>query len=697
MDSVAAIQIFLGSTLLQARNLASAISTLAGKQPRLVFGGSIFSAPPAPAEVQVSADGPDTLSFHNTDEVPTAILQAAAGAAEVAPVETRSAQQRSDAGHSVPAAQVLCEAAPISREIAAGTIFRGRYVLEAQIGRGGNSTVFRVQDLNRVSAGEGDGQVAIKVLRPELRGNASALRRMKREFHHMQRLTHPGVARVFDLDCDAGTWFMTMELVQGRTLTHWLKTGRSHAEVLGIISGCCEALTYAHAMGIVHGDLKPGNVLVADDGSIKLIDFGSAASAAAGKEDDHDHSFSATPSYASPQILVGGPAEPRDDVFSLACLTYVLSTRGEHPFGGKSSLEARETQLRPAYAGTIQPRLFDVIARGLAWEREERPASVREFLHALLARELTLGAPPPGVTLSVSQGKLAVAGEETHSVAQRLALVRDTQPIEVAAAEQTQDMQEPLMNWLTSDRSAALAQWPALLSPATEPAPAASQQEAGGWPTVLSTVVRGASVAWLPGSRRTIAGIAVLLIAAAAILAARLSPEKAAMVAAPTPILTASKPVDASPAATAATANPVQEEHALPEESGKTEAAPRVAAAPLAPGLISFERPAVNVGAAQTMAVLMVKRLDSTRGRARVALEIESGSAKPGIDYRADASQIIQFVEGQSVRSVFIPLINASPSAAHRPPRSFAVTLRPVAGGPPLGPIASAEITIGGG
>ncbi len=670
---------------------------MAGKQPRLVFSGGNSSKPPASTAAQGSADGPDTLSFHNTDEVPTAILQPPVGA-EFEPAETHSSARQSGpvlASDGVPV-EVTDEAPRLDREIAAGCVFRGRYVLEAQIGRGGNCAVFRVQDLNRVCAGEGGSQVALKVLRPELRGNASALRRMRREFHHMQRLTHPGVARVFDLDCDAGIWFMTMELVQGQTLTQWMKATQNHADVLGILSCCCEALTYAHAMGIVHGDLKPGNVLVATDGSIKLIDFGSAASAAAYKRDDHDRSFSATPSYASPQILQGRLAEPRDDVFSLACLTYVLLTRGDHPFAGKSSLEARDAQLRPAYAGNIQPRLFDVIARGLAWEREERPASVREFLHALLARELTPGAPAPeAALLSAAPANLVLADEVPQSVV----LVRDTQPIEFTAPDQSQDSQEAL-NWLTNERSAALAQWPALLGAANEPASAVASEalQETLLPAVFGATVREAGAAWLPRSKRTAVGVAVMLAVAAAIAVARMPAENAAAVTPATPTIAAPKPIDALPPTTAVvTENPIQEEHVQPAQPGKIDAAPKVAAPPVPAGLISFETSAVNVGAAQTMAVLMVKRLASTRGRARIALEIQSGSAKPGIDYRAGESQIIQFLEGQSVRSVFIPLINTNNSAAHRSPRTFAVTLHPVSGGPLLGPIARTEITIGGG
>src|SRR5690606_29948642 len=98
--------------------------------------------------------------------------------------------------------------------------------------------------------------------------------------------------------------------------------------------------------------------------------------------------YAATPPYASPQVLAGEAADPRDDVFSLACLAYAVLTHGAHPFGRKSSAEAQLAQMHPAYAAGISPREFEVLVRALAWDREQRPASVREFMHALLASDL---------------------------------------------------------------------------------------------------------------------------------------------------------------------------------------------------------------------------------------------------------------------------------------------------------------------
>lgn len=283
----------------------------------------------------------------------------------------------------------LFASAALVREIAPGDVLRDRYVIEQVVGIGGNSVVYQAIDRHRDAAAEGGGRVAVKILHPPLRNNPYALLRMRREFRQMQQLTHHGIARVFDLDCDAQVWFMTLELIVGETITRWLKGTADNAAGMQIIAACCEVVAYAHSRGIVHGDLKPSNVLVAPGLSIKLMDFGSTeAQVSGGTTAASARSFAATPPFASPQVLTGVPADPRDDVFSLACIAYAVLTRGEHPFQRKSSLDAYAEQLRPAYSPKIQPRVFDVIVRALSWQRPDRPASARAFLNALVGNAL---------------------------------------------------------------------------------------------------------------------------------------------------------------------------------------------------------------------------------------------------------------------------------------------------------------------
>jgi serine/threonine protein kinase len=141
-------------------------------------------------------------------------------------------------------------------DIAIGAVLRTRYVLEEVVGRGGSSLVFRASDLHRALPFETNPHfVAVKVLQAEFRDDPQALLRLRHEFRQTQRLSHPRVVRVFDLDCDGDIWFMTMELLAGQTAKSWMQTAHDTQDALKVIYACCEALEHAHSMGIVHGDL----------------------------------------------------------------------------------------------------------------------------------------------------------------------------------------------------------------------------------------------------------------------------------------------------------------------------------------------------------------------------------------------------------------------------------------------------------
>jgi tRNA A-37 threonylcarbamoyl transferase component Bud32 len=299
----------------------------------------------------------------------------------------------------------------------ASCILRSRYVLEEVIGRGGMSIIYRARDLHRdlpqdVSA----NFVAIKVLRTEQRDNPWALTRLKREFRQMQSLSHPGIVRVFDLDCDDDIWFMSMELVAGRTVKAWMTTHDSRTDGLRIIRSCCEALEHAHSLGIVHADLKSTNVMVAADGTIKLIDFSSAPNLTGGAGPDADSNLAVTPLYASPQVLAGKTPEQRDDVFSLACLSYSVLSGGRHPFGGHPSLEDGRVKLAPTYVRSIPVELFKVLEQGLSAERERRPSSVAEFLRQLTAAERQGNEQSVRAIEGISPAIAPVTIKEIHSV-----------------------------------------------------------------------------------------------------------------------------------------------------------------------------------------------------------------------------------------------------------------------------------------
>jgi hypothetical protein len=257
-------------------------------------------------------------------------------------------------------------------------VLRERFLLETQIGSGGTALIYRAMDLRRDTT-EGDGRhVAIKLLRPELRDRPHAIARLRREFRLSRLAAHPAVVHMHDLDCDAGTWFVVMELLTGETLARKLRraapSGLRIPEALRIAAAVGEALAHAHALGVTHGDVKPGNVFLCSDGELRLLDFGVAADAAGGAGAETVPP-AATRAYASPEVLAGADPEPRDDVFSLACVVYEMLA-GRHPFARRPA-EASEP---PVPIAALAPAQLAAIAAGLSLQRGARP-SMREFVN----------------------------------------------------------------------------------------------------------------------------------------------------------------------------------------------------------------------------------------------------------------------------------------------------------------------------
>jgi serine/threonine protein kinase len=512
--------------------------------------------------------------------------------------------------------------APSSRRpdhIRAGSVLRSRYVLEDVVGRGGSSIVFRATDLHRVLPLDTDTSfIAVKLLQAELRDDPHALLRLRREFRQTQCLAHAGIVRVFDLDCDEDDWFMTMELLSGRTAREWMRAVRNPSDALSIIYGCCEALEHAHSMGIVHGDLKPTNVMVSDDGAAKIIDFGSAASPGSQLSLQSDPALAVTALYASPQVLAGKSPDVRDDIFSLACLSYGLLSAGRHPFGRRPSLEDGRAKVAPTHLREIPPALFDVIERGLSVERERRPASAGEF-----KRELAQAA---------EQGREPSRASDFDRIGIR-------------------EVRLPVM-------------LPRLASKVPGP-------NAGG-------------------SRRRAApflSCAFLVAAVVSALALMHHGARDEMIRAAAPPTARADSIDVA-TATVPQPSPVAEPAAATRDAGLHDATARDA------GVISFDAPAMHVSATQRLVAVSVKRQRTTRGAGSFAWRVQSGTARAGIDYQRVGPAVDRFIEGQAVRTLFVPLIIDHAGSGPLSARTFTVELEPVTGGPELGLIRRVTVII---
>jgi tRNA A-37 threonylcarbamoyl transferase component Bud32 len=264
-----------------------------------------------------------------------------------------------------------------------GSVLGGRFVIESQVASGGMGTVYKALDRSRSEHTQADAYVAIKVLHEKTRTRSDVLAKLRREFYCAQALSHQSVVKVYELDLHQ-TPFFTMELIDGESLPrvmqkfHPLPLPRPY--VWAIIREVGDGLAHAHERRVIHGDIKPQNIMVTNSGEVRILDFGTCG----------DSTTAATPAYASCDLLEGREPDARDDLFALACLSYELLA-GEHPFEQRRATEARKMKLEPRRPPGLSSRQWKALTQGLAWERSDRPRSVRDWL-----ADLDLGRAPLG-------------------------------------------------------------------------------------------------------------------------------------------------------------------------------------------------------------------------------------------------------------------------------------------------------------
>lgn len=271
--------------------------------------------------------------------------------------------------------------------LSTGSVIKGRFVLENQLGRGGMGLVFAAIDRRKQEARDPNPRIAMKVLYGDFQRHQDSLMALQREARKAQTLAHPNVVTVFDFDRDGPTVFMTMELLRGRSLDVVIRevrgTGVGRKAAMPIIRGVAEGLAYAHRKGIVHSDLKPGNVFVLEDGTPKLLDFGIARavpSATAEKDVFDAGSLGAyTEPYATQEMVDGADPHPADDVYALALIACELLA-GEHPYRRNSAPKARSLGLKPRIPKELTRRECRVLEAALAFDRAKRPKDAAEFL-----------------------------------------------------------------------------------------------------------------------------------------------------------------------------------------------------------------------------------------------------------------------------------------------------------------------------
>lgn len=516
-------------------------------------------------------------------------------------------------------------------EIGVGTVLDDRYELRHLLGRGGIATVYRAVDRYRVNLGLEDCYIAVKIVQPHPSrpGSVAAL---GREFHNAQLLSHPNVINVFNIDHAGDASFYTMELLDGERLSQVVKRvgmlSRRHA--LAIIRDIGAAVSHAHSRGVVHADVKPHNIMITQVGTVRVLDFGSGVIRARepwiSELSPADNYRQATPAYASCEQLEGWSADPRDDIYALACVAYLLLA-GRHPFNLRPSLEARANRMQPRRPPGLSGDSWRALQRGLSWTREERTMSVEEWLRDLGVDKAADTLPP----LALLQ-----AGRPAGTWLQRAAAASVViAGLGLAAFTVEHQDEFDWQNTLDRAQSSLQEAWQTM----TDAPTGSSGQPAVSLPPIPSPtqVVVQKNIRDLP-------------------------------VAAATPHSSATHPRvavdDAQDEAPGASASPIATAIAPDAVSAQVNDAGQPAAVPAgaeASRHLSFSAPSYVVSDTDPAARIVVRRSStSTDGDINFVWWTEEGSARADVDYASLGRRAERIPSGVDKITVYVPIISSS-------------------------------------
>ena len=270
-----------------------------------------------------------------------------------------------------------------------GSLINNRFILEKVLGFGGMGVVYRALDKRKQEANDENPYIAIKILGDDFKLYPQAFVSLQRETKKSQSLAHPNIITVYDFDRDGDEVYMTMEELHGHNLADYIKAhpfGVPIEKAKKIIHAISKGLIYTHSKQIIHSDLKPANIFITSDETVKILDFGIAKVAndikgAKASNNDEDEISALTPSYASNEMLEGQQPLIIDDLYALGLICYQLLS-GEHPFQLQPANKALQKKLKPKRIKKLKKYQWQALEKILALKQQDRTAEVQQFLHA---------------------------------------------------------------------------------------------------------------------------------------------------------------------------------------------------------------------------------------------------------------------------------------------------------------------------
>jgi tetratricopeptide (TPR) repeat protein/TolB-like protein/predicted Ser/Thr protein kinase len=275
----------------------------------------------------------------------------------------------------------------------------GRFAISRRLGAGGMGQVYGAEDttLKRF--------VAIKRMAPDAESSEADRKRLLKEAQRASALNHPSIGAVYDVVEHAGELWLVMEYVEGETLRHRLAQPISTDEFFALATQCCEGLQAAHEKGIIHGDIKPENIMLAPGNRVKILDFGVARRVWNSSPEDATKSMQTmtasggTPAYMAPEVLLQRPDDGRSDIFSIGLVFYEM-LGGAQPFQSNSlaTTVARIVHEEPPPLKNVSPPLAAVVSRAIAKDPQNRYPTAAALLDDL--RRVQQGGKPQRVASS---------------------------------------------------------------------------------------------------------------------------------------------------------------------------------------------------------------------------------------------------------------------------------------------------------